>query len=379
MAVQLSGDSPVLSEKLGPGPLSNDIPLNSRPYAHQTARPSHHFIPMRTSSSTSSSLSSSQSLPQSQRYVRPRGLRIWNLFKQWSPVLAYGATSLGFVLAIAFWKTEVFDGLDNLSHWLRNDEHFGYAVLFCLIFITTFPPLPLYSTLITLSGYTFGPWIGAVISYCAALSGGIVVFWLSRTFLREPISRWLTSTRALCRAVRAVERKPQLLFLVRLAPYPYNVLNALLAATPVLTMRTYVICTALSLFKVIVHTSIGAGIRSFSAKKESDVQEEEDDTWSRVWTIGGILLCVALFVYISLVARRAVDDELDDELEFAGSASEERVAFLDAEAHAEDDDVGARALRLPLGSQLRNNMSEAQLVSHELVSPQRGLSGLPAA
>ncbi|KAG1820357.1 uncharacterized protein BJ212DRAFT_1266272 [Suillus subaureus] len=328
---------------------------------------------MRTSSSlSSSSLSSSQTLPQSQRYVRPRGLRIWNLFKQWLPILAYGATSLGFVLAIAFWKTEVLDGLDHLSHWLRNDKYFGYAVLFCLIFITTFPPLPLYSTLITLSGYTFGPWIGAVISYCAALSGAIVVFWLSRTFLREPIGRWLSSTRALCRAVRAVERKPQLLFLVRLAPYPYNVLNALLAATPALTMRTYVICTALSLFKVIIHTSIGAGIRSFSAKKESDVQEEEDDTWSKVWTIGGILLCVALFIYLSLVARRAVDDELDDEI--PGSASEERVAFLDAESHAEDDDTGSRALRLPLTLQSQNNMSEAQLVS-----PHHVVSGLPAA
>ncbi|KAG2369979.1 hypothetical protein BDR07DRAFT_1387476 [Suillus spraguei] len=361
MALQLSVDSPVLNEKSGSGPLSNDIPLNCR---SSSPRLPHHLIPMRTSAVCSSSLSASQSLPQSQRYVRPRGLRIWNLFKQWLPILAYGATSLGFILAIAFWKTEVFDGLDHLSHWLRNDKQFGYAVLFCLIFITTFPPLPLYSTLITLSGYTFGPWIGAAISYCAALSGAVVVFWLSRTFLREPIGRWLSSARALSRAVRAVERKPQLLFLVRLAPYPYNVLNALLAATPTLTMRTYVICTALSLFKVIVHTSIGAGIRSFGAKK-SDDQEEEDDTWSRIWTIGGILLCVALFVYISLVARRAVDDELDDEI--PRSASEERVAFLDAESHGEDDDVGSRALRLPLT--LQSNMSEAQLVSpHRVVS-----------
>lgn len=89
----------VVSEKLAPALLSNDI-----------HRPSHlptHFIPMRVSSASSSSSTSSL---QSQRYVRPRGLRIWNLFKQWSPILAYGATSLGFVLAIAFWKTEVFDG-----------------------------------------------------------------------------------------------------------------------------------------------------------------------------------------------------------------------------------------------------------------------------
>ena len=29
-------------------------------------------------------------------------------------------------------------GLDELSHWLREDKQFGYAVLFALIFLTTF-------------------------------------------------------------------------------------------------------------------------------------------------------------------------------------------------------------------------------------------------
>jgi hypothetical protein len=29
-------------------------------------------------------------------------------------------------------------GLDELSHWLRIDKQFGYAVLFALIFLTTF-------------------------------------------------------------------------------------------------------------------------------------------------------------------------------------------------------------------------------------------------
>jgi hypothetical protein len=33
----------------------------------------------------------------------------------------------------------VYDaGLDELSHWLRIDKQFGYAVLFALIFLTTF-------------------------------------------------------------------------------------------------------------------------------------------------------------------------------------------------------------------------------------------------
>lgn len=219
-------------------------------------------------------------------------------------------------------------------------------------------PLPLYSTLITLSGYTFGPWIGAVISYSAALSGAIVVFSLSRTFLREPIARWLQSTRGLSRAVRAIERRPSLLFLVRLAPYPYNVLNTLLAATPTLEMKTYVICTALSLFKVIIHTSIGAGIRSFSAKQTA----LEDDGWSQVWTVGGIVLCVVLLIYLSWVARRAVDDELDDDAEVTGGVAEERVAFLAPESTV-DEEADLHPYGRPPLSRPRENMSEVNLAS----------------
>lgn len=31
----------------------------------------------------------------------------------------------------------MWTGLDELSHWLRADEQFGYAALFLLIFLTT--------------------------------------------------------------------------------------------------------------------------------------------------------------------------------------------------------------------------------------------------
>lgn len=85
---------------------ASDIPSNSRaPPFRSTYRPADSFIPARLPPPSSSCPRS-----QSYRYVRPRGLRIWNLFKKWSPVLAYAATSLGFLLAIALWKTEVFDG-----------------------------------------------------------------------------------------------------------------------------------------------------------------------------------------------------------------------------------------------------------------------------
>ncbi|KIM45977.1 hypothetical protein M413DRAFT_52281, partial [Hebeloma cylindrosporum] len=254
-------------------------------------------------------------------------------------LIMYAITSLAFVVAFTLYRTELFTFLDDLSLWLRSDEQYGHAVLFFLIFLTTIPPIPLYSTLIVLSGYTFGPWTGAIISYFAALSGALVVFIVSRSLLRESIERWLTACPSIKRVVRAIEKRPKLLFLIRLAPYPYNVMNCLLAAAPTLTLHTYTICTALSLFKVIIHTSIGASIHSFrDYHNDSDASSSDDesstDMMNRLWTFVGIFLCLVILVYLSVVARRAVDDELDDGPVIARDAEETR-AFLSAESDLE--------------------------------------------
>jgi len=212
----------------------------------------------------------------------------------------------------------------------------------------------LYSTLIVLSGYTFGAWPAAVLSYLAALTGALTVFIISRTLYRDAICRWLDSTVTIKRVVRAIEKRPKLLFLIRLAPYPYNVMNCLLAASPTLTLKTYTICTALSLFKVIIHTSLGASIHSFKEyhvvapdKGGAAVDEAADaDTVARAWTVVGIILCIAIFVYLTVIARRAVDDELDDE-PLSTRDCEETISFLPPrDLAARDQDTVESPLRV---------------------------------
>jgi uncharacterized membrane protein YdjX (TVP38/TMEM64 family) len=169
-----------------------------------------------------------------------------------------------------------------------------------------------------LSGYTFGTWKGFVISYSASLVGAIVVFAVSRRFFGTSLVKVLAHTPTLARTVRAVSKNPKLLFLVRLAPYPYNVMNVLLAACPSLTMRRYVGCTGLSLLKTVIHTSIGAGIHSFTGYygvlPENGTHPEHSDSSSDLarWSTGiGIALCILLLIYLGYVARKAVDGELE--------------------------------------------------------------------
>jgi uncharacterized membrane protein YdjX (TVP38/TMEM64 family) len=171
-----------------------------------------------------------------------------------------------------------------------------------------------------LSGYTFGTWEGFLISYSASLVGATVIFALSRRFLGTSLAKVLAHSPVLARAVRAVSKNPKLLFLVRLAPYPYNVMNVLLAACPSLTMRRYVACTGLSLLKTVIHTSIGAGIHSFTgyygALPKDGTHPEQDDSTNTLarWSTGvGVVLCIILLIYLGYVARRAVNDELGEE------------------------------------------------------------------
>ncbi|KAK0552359.1 hypothetical protein OC861_002861 [Tilletia horrida] len=244
------------------------------------------------------------------------------------PFLIWLAVSLSSTGTVIIFHTKVFTALDELSQTLQRLGLGGQFVMGGLIFLTTFPPMPLYSTLIVLCGFSFGMIEGFIISYIAALSGAITVFLLSRTLLRGWMSGLLDKSGGLKKVVRAIEKQPKLLFLIRLAPYPYNLMNTLLASSPTLTFKTYTTCTALALPKLLVHTGLGTSIKNFAAYHGADgkgsgsggpEQSEEDKAASataervkRIAGLVGVLLCIGIFFYLMHVARRAVDN-LDDE------------------------------------------------------------------
>ncbi|RXK37892.1 hypothetical protein M231_04891 [Tremella mesenterica] len=249
-------------------------------------------------------------------------------------MLGWVGTTLGFLLAAGIWKGELFHALDNLSKQLYAMEYEGKFIFGFLIFITTIPPLPLYSTLIVLSGYTFGVWEGFLISYMASLIGAVIVFVVSRTFLRDVIGRSLQSSPTATSLLQIIPDNPHLLLLIRIAPYPYNLLNVILASSPSLTLFNYTACTALSLCKLVLHTWIGAGIHDLSSWHKRPPHHDlhsphgprpwhhhrppwstghgsQDDTMGRddvkfYSTIVGVTMCLVLFVYLTHLAKRAL-------------------------------------------------------------------------
>jgi len=232
-------------------------------------------------------------------------------YQTWIPLVLWVLTTIGFFLGITVYREQLFQALDDFSKYLKSDLYYGYSVIFTCIFITTFPPIPLYSTLIVLSGYTFGAWTGFVISYFAALSGAVVVYLLSLHFCHAMLTDMLDRAAWMRRVLIAIDKRPTLLFLIRLAPYPYNLLNAVLAASPSLNFKTYFSCTALSLFKLIIHTSAGSAIQHFAESASSNGEEDGNDLM-RYWSYVGLILSIGLFGYLSYLAKKTVEEQAEE-------------------------------------------------------------------
>jgi len=72
---------------------------------------------------------------------------------------------------------------------------------------------------------------------------------------------------------------------------------------------------------------MGASIRSFKDYHAAESDEKHEHSLAELWTALGIALCIAVLVYLSVVARKAVDDELDDE-PITSYDAEETIGFL---------------------------------------------------
>ncbi|RIA91718.1 snare associated Golgi protein, partial [Glomus cerebriforme] len=182
----------------------------------------------------------------------------------WALFIIWAILSIITLCIVLIYHKEIILMLDKFAHSVKLMGIVGGIIFYLMIFLTTFPLIIGYSTLITLSGFIFGFGIGFFISYTAALTGAITVFYLSRKWFKKSVGKLLHKNNSMGAVVKAVEKKGfKLLFLIRLAPYPYNVLNTLLSATH-LSLKTFTGATALSLFKLMIHVWIGSQLSSFS-------------------------------------------------------------------------------------------------------------------
>ncbi|KAI9487005.1 MAG: snare associated Golgi protein-domain-containing protein [Benjaminiella poitrasii] len=214
-----------------------------------------------------------------------------------------------------------------------------------LIFMSAFPPIFGYSTYQTLSGYTYGFQIGFPISYLSGLLGAIVCFSLCRFFIKARVSRLLSNYSNLEAVVKAVEKKGFKLFLlIRISPYPFNLLNFFFASTSI-PFSHFAVGTAISLLKIAVHVYIGANLTSFVEHllgDDSNLTEEQLRAIKVKYVAFVVFSMIAMVVmaYLYRIAKAATaeangsspDDIVD----------EEQMSFL----NHEEDEINASTITI---------------------------------
>ncbi|KAF9425565.1 hypothetical protein BGZ94_007422 [Podila epigama] len=115
-----------------------------------------------------------------------------------------------------------------------------------------------------MSGYVYGFAYGFLIAYSSALLGSVACFYLGRRYFKKQVRTLMAKNQSMKSIVKAVEKRGfKLLLLIRLAPYPFNLLNLALSATHI-PLKTFALATAVSLTKLTLHVYIGSTLSSLA-------------------------------------------------------------------------------------------------------------------
>jgi uncharacterized membrane protein YdjX (TVP38/TMEM64 family) len=206
------------------------------------------------------------------------------------------------VLFIQHYK-DILTALEELSDWIRDHGIRGFLLITLLVGCTAFPLVPGYGTLTTFAGYVYGFPLGFVPAFCGALVGGTCCFTISRYVGGVRVRTWLNKYKYLAGLIHAVDARGfGLLVLLRLAPYPFNLVNVALSATGV-TLYGFVVATAVSLVKLLMHTFIGANLE----RLHNDIIV--DPTPLRIaGVVASALFGIGMFVYLWYLAKKAIDE-----------------------------------------------------------------------
>ncbi|KAF9131180.1 hypothetical protein BGW39_002150 [Mortierella sp. 14UC] len=170
---------------------------------------------------------------------------------------------IGIGIFVGF-HTEIFQLLESMATIIKSFGRAGPPIMMLALFLTAFPPVFGYSSLVTMSGYVYGFGLGLFIAYTSALLGSIACFYLCRRWFKVQVRALMAKKQSMKSVVKAVEKRGfKLMILIRLAPYPFNLMNALLSATHI-PLSTFSLATALSLTKLALHVYIGSTLSSLA-------------------------------------------------------------------------------------------------------------------
>lgn len=197
--------------------------------------------------------------------------------------------------------------LRNALQWIDNLGTVGAIAFIALYIIATIAFLP--GSILTLgAGVVFGIFWGSVYVLIGATLGATGAFLVGRYLARGWVAKKIAEHQKFAAIDRAVGREGlKIVLLTRLSPiFPFNLLNYAFGITGV-SFKDYFIGSVGMIPGTIMYVYIGSLASDIAA-----IGTEAQPTNSTMqWTIRivGLIATIAVTVYVTRIARKALEDE----------------------------------------------------------------------
>lgn len=203
--------------------------------------------------------------------------------------------------------------LQNALTWVESLGSIAPIAFIVLYNVATVLLIP--GSLLTLgSGVLFGLVWGSVYVFFAATLGATLAFWLGRTVARDWVSKKISAYPKFAAIDKAVAKEGfKIVFLTRLSPlFPFNLLNYAFGITQV-SLKDYVLGSVGMIPGTILYVYIGSLIGSVAqiGMKGATLDPQAQKLQ---WTakIIGFIATIAATVYITRIAKKALDDSISE-------------------------------------------------------------------
>ncbi len=217
------------------------------------------------------------------------------------------------ILAIALKQLNVQDYLQSALLWIQNLGPAGAIAFMAIYILATVLFIP--GSLLTLGGGAiFGVLVGSVYVFLAASIGATLAFLIGRYLARGWVSKQIEGNTKFKAVDNAIAREGlKIVILTRLSPvFPFNLLNYALGVTQV-SLKDYLVGFIGMLPGTVMYVYIGSLAGSLAMIGSPSTTNPQTQMIQWIIRIVGLIATIAVTVYITRIARKALDESVANE------------------------------------------------------------------
>eukprot|EP00124_Ichthyophonus_hoferi_P000886 Ihof_evm10s38 gene=Ihof_evmTU10s38 len=206
------------------------------------------------------------------------------------------------ICLLGVYGKSILQVLVRLAEYIKGAGAWGALLMFLCLLAVNYPTVPGNTTILMIIGFVYGS-RGFLLAYVGGLVGAILSYAVACRMMRGHRHTWIADYPKYSGMLRAIEFEGfKLVLLLRLAPYPWGIMNWILAAGDV-RFDHFFLATAISLFKFYIPVAIGESLPALSDIATSRTK----GSYEIVFLVTGIIFGIGVCIYVYKATQAAIE------------------------------------------------------------------------